>query len=92
MTDEQIADDERGVTNTTTLLADWDMDGDFINSANPGTFNGSKVGDIVLTSNYSEFTSRFRNEPAAAVVVADLVEFSVDSSNNVGHAIIIKAA
>ena len=92
LTPEQIENDKKGISYTTTLLADWDMDGDYVNSANAGTYDGTKVGDIVLTNNYSEFTSMFRNTLAVPVVVADKVVFSVRSSGDVGHAIIIKAA
>ena len=74
----------------TGALANWDMVNGYLNAANPGTYDGTAVGDIILTSNYSEFTSRFRNEPATAVVVADLV--TTFSNDGTGHAIIVKAA
>lgn len=90
LTSSQIVNDFKGLAYTTTLLANWDMNNDYVNAANPGTYNGSAVGDIILTSNYSEFTSRFRNEPAAPAVVADDVTFTAD--NETGYAIIVKAA
>ena len=92
LTADQIDNDYVEESYTTTLLANWDMQNDYINAANPGTYDGTKVGDIVLTNNYSEFTSRLRNDPAAAIVVADKVVFSIDSNNDVGHAVVVKAA
>ena len=92
LTAAQILDDYEGKSYTTTLLANWDMKNDYVNSANAGTYDGTAVGDIILKNKYSEFTSRLRYNPAAAIVVADKVVFSVDPSNNVGHAVVVKAA
>ena len=48
------------------------------------------AGDIILNNSYSEFTSRFRNDPADAVIVADDITFSADDKT--GYAIVVKAA
>jgi len=90
LTDDQMEKDYRGLINTTDLISHWSFKINYTDSVS--SYDGTAVGDIILSNNYSEFTSRFRNHPAAAVVVADSVEFSVDSNNNVGHAIIVKAA
>lgn len=93
LTLSEIQKDYEGAAQTTTITANmtdhWDFDNDYVNSVTPGN-NGTKVGDVVLTNNYSEFTSRLRNSPAAAAVVADKLVFSVD--HETGHAILIKAA
>ncbi len=88
LTDSQILDDTLEVNNTTSLISHWDFKDDYIDSVS--AHNGTAVGDIILTSNYSEFTSRFRYEPAAAAVVADKVVFTADGGT--GYAVIIKAA
>jgi len=88
LTAAQIDNDYKGIINTTNLISHWDFNGDYIDSVS--AHNGTAAGDIILTSDYSEFTSKLRNTLAAAPVVADKVVFSVE--NNTGYAIIIKAA
>lgn len=89
LTATQIDDDYKGVINTTSLLANWDMDDDYVNAANPGTYDGAKVGDILLANGYSEFSSRL-GFMTGTPVVADTVQMSVNG--NQGHALVIKAA
>lgn len=88
LTDAQILDDLRDVNYTTGLIAHWDFNNDYIESVTG--YNGTAIGAIILNNNYSEFTSRLRNDCAAAPVVADDISISV--SDGTGHAIIIKAA
>ena len=77
------------ITGTAADLTNWwDMDDDYVDSV--AGENGTAVGAIILTPNFSEFSSRLRYTPAAAAVVADSVTLSVDQG--VGHAVIIKAA
>ena len=90
LTDAQILDDYNEVPNTTSLISHWKFDGDYLDAVTASNNDGTAVGDITLTNNYSEFTSRFRNDLAAAPLVADKVLIS--TSNGSCHAIIIKAA
>lgn len=90
LTDAQVYDDYQGINNTTSLISHYDFDGDYLDSVTANNNDGTAVGDIILTNNYSEFTSRFRNTLAAAPVVADKVLFTSD--NGTGYAIVIKAA
>ena len=53
-----------------------------------GGEDGTAVGDVILTDNYSEFTSKLRN--LATPVVADDITMSVN--NETGYAIVVKAA
>jgi len=89
----EVAQDkeEQALTDDSTYLkANWDFDNDYVNAANPGTYNGAAEGTTILVNNYDEFTSRFRFSPSAAPVVADKILFAVN--NNTGYAIVIKAA
>lgn len=89
--ESQIVDDFNNINYApVTLIANWDMHDGYVNAANAGTYDGTAVGDIILVNTYSEFTSRLRNDAAAAPVVAD--EISITSDQGTGHAIIIKAA
>jgi hypothetical protein len=88
LTDAQVVDDYNEVNYTTGLIAHWAFNGDYLESVT--AYDGTAVGAIILTSNFSEFTSRFRYDPAAAAVVADKVLFTADGGT--GHALIIKAA
>ena len=64
------------------------MKDDFVESVTG--YTGTKVGDVILSNAYSEFTSRLRHTPSALAVVADKIALSCD--RDIGHAIIIKAA
>lgn len=88
LTDAQVLDDSNNVPYTTSLVAHWDMHDGYVDIV--GAENGTAVGDIILNNSYSEFTSRLRNDPAAAPVVADDVTFT--AVNGTGYAIIVKAA
>lgn len=88
LTAAQVLTDYQETPNTTNLISHWDMNGDYIDSVS--AHDGTAVGDIILTGTYSEFTSRLRNEPAAAPVVAD--DISISTLNGTGYAIIVKAA
>lgn len=90
LTDQQILDDYGGKHLSTGCIAWWKFEEDYTETITPATNNGTAVGGIILTPNYSEFTSRLRNSPAAAPVVADTVCFTV--SGQTGHALVIKAA
>ena len=86
---DQIFADYQGTPNTTSLTEHWDFDEDYVSSGSDAT-SGTVVGDVLLSNNYSEFSSRLRNSLAAAPVVADSV--TCFASDGTGHAIIIKAA
>ena len=92
LTDAEILNDYQNTAlsdDGTYLQAHWDFVEDYVD-AGLGADNGTAVGDVTLINNYSEFTSRLRQDPAAAIVVADtLVTFA---DNGVGHAVIVKAA
>lgn len=92
LTETEILSDLRGVAlsdDGTYLQSHWDFVEDYVD-AGLGADNGTAVGGIVLTNNYSEFTSRLRNSPAAAAVVAD--KLLCFANNGTGHAVLIKAA
>lgn len=92
LTADEVEKDSRDVAvQASTLQLHLDMDNDFID-AGLGADNGTAVGDIILDNNYSEFTSRLKHTMAAPVVVGDDITISIDSLNNTGHAIVVKAA
>jgi len=72
------------------MIRNWDMNDDFINAANPGTYNGTKVEDLILCHGCSEFTTRLRYEPTTPLVVAD--DVSISTNKGTGYAVIVKAA
>lgn len=88
LTDSQILDDFKGINYTTNLCDNWKFDGDYVDSVD-ATYNGTAVGDIILTNNYSEFTSRLRYTTGIPVVADSLICFADDGT---GHAIVIQAA
>lgn len=95
LTPEQILNDmlepaKNAALNASNLESHWDFDDDYVD-AGLGADNGTVVGDVVLNNNYSEFTSRMRFMTAVPVV-ADSINFAIDSMNNIGHAIVIQAA
>ena len=83
--DEVLENYKEGGT-TTNLIAKWDMHDDYVDSV--GGEDGTAVGDVILTDNYSEFTSKLRN--LAVPLVADDISISVE--NDTGYAIVVKAA
>jgi hypothetical protein len=88
LTADQVKDDYRGATNTTSLLAHYKMDGDVLNRANEGTYNGTIVGALIYCD-ANEFASRL-TFGAGTVLVADSVLIS--TSNGMGFALVIQAA
>jgi hypothetical protein len=88
LTCDQIKNDFRGVTNTTSLLAHYKFDGDVVNRANEGTYDGTVVGALIY-SDANEFASRL-TFGAGTVLVADSVLIS--TSNGMGFALVIQAA
>ena len=92
LTAAEVADDIKGLSlsdDATYLKAHWDFDNDYVNAANPGTYTGTAESTIILTNNYSEFTSRLLN-CGITVLAADNVTLSVD--NDTATAIVIDAA
>jgi len=91
LTDAEVKNDSKELVNTNNLHNHWDMRDD-LTDAGTGADDGTDTGaDGLLINNYSEFTSRFKHS-AGVPVVADLITIDVDSSNNIGHAVVIKAA
>lgn len=95
LTDTQILNDysepaKNATLNAASLESHWDFADDYIDNG-LGADSGTVVGDVVLNNNYSEFTSRMRFMTAVPVV-ADAINFAIDSANNTGHAIVIQAA
>ena len=91
LTNAEVLKDSQGKVNTTNLHNHWDMKDDLVDQGS-GADNGTDTGtDGILLNNYSEFTSRLKHS-AGVPVVADLITTSIDTQNNTGHAIIIKAA
>lgn len=85
----EVDSDYRCITvQAASLQSYWDMDDDYVD-AGLGLDNGTAVGDIVLTNNYCEFTSRLRNMTGVPVVADSLVCFA---DCQTGHAIVIQAA
>lgn len=63
----------------------------YTNAANPGTYDGTKVGDFTRVNTANEFTARLQYEPAVPLLVADvMLGFSVEDA--VGYALVVKAA
>ncbi len=87
LTASQVLDNYIGTGTTTNLVAKWDMIEDYVDSV--GGEDGTAVGDIILTENYCEFTSKFKFQPSAPTLVGDATSFSVDG--NTGYAIITLA-
>ena len=88
LTGAQVLDDFNGIINTTNLIAQWDMIDNVDDDV--GGKDGTIVGVILVSDNYSEFSSKWRFTPSAEPVIADEFGFSVE--NETGYAVIIKAA
>ena len=96
LTDAQVLRDFNSfipdnITGTTGDLKNhWDFDDDLID--NVAGENGTNTGGgAILVNNWSEFSSRLAFDTGTPVT-ADTLTFAIDSSNNVGHAIVIQAA
>jgi hypothetical protein len=88
LTADQVYQDYTGVSNTTSLLAWYQFDGDVLNRANEGTYNGTVVGALIYVD-ANEFTSRL-TFGCGTVLVADSV--IIAANNNLGIAVVIQAA
>lgn len=89
LTASQVLDDFRGASNTTSLLAHYNMQGNVVDLATGGgTYDGTIVGDLIYCQG-CEFTSRF-SFGCGTAVVADDVQVSI--SNDLGIATVIQAA
>jgi len=88
LTASQVEDDYRGATNTTSLLAHYKFDGDVLNKANEGTYDGTIVGALIYCQ-ANEFASRLTFGCGTALV-ADTVLISI--SNGMGFGYVIQAA
>lgn len=88
LTADEIAADYRGASNTTSLLAHYMFDGDVLNRANEGTYNGTVVGALIYTD-ANEFASRL-TFGCGTPVTADNV--SVSTAEGIGFAVVIQQA
>ena len=88
LTSAQVLDDFNNNGTTTSLVDRWDMIENVLDDV--GSEDGTIAGEVMLVDNYAEFTSKWRFQPLAEVVIADWWNFSVE--NETGYAIIIKAA
>lgn len=88
LTDAQVLADFKGVINTTNLISQWDMIDNVLDDVSG--HDGTIAGVVLVSDNYSEFSSRWRFTPSAEPVIADESFFSVE--NETGYAVIIKAA
>lgn len=88
LTDAQVDDDFKGIINTTNLIAEWNFTDGVLDSV--GGEDGTIVGVVLVSNNYSEFSSRWRFTASAEPVIADEWAFSVDGET--GYAVLIKAA
>jgi hypothetical protein len=89
LTDAQVLNDSKDIPNTTSLISHYAFNDDYKDSVTASNNDGTAVGDIILTNNYSEFTSRLRNMTGTPLVADSLVCFA---ENETGHAIVIQAA
>ena len=89
LTDAQILDDFRDIDYTTNLISHWNFDGDYKDAVTANNNDGTVVGDIILTNNYSEFTSRLRYTTGVPLVADSVICFA---DNGTGHAVVIQAA
>jgi len=89
LTDAQVLNDSKDIPYTTSLISHYAFNDDYKDSVTASNNDGTAVGDIILTNNYSEFTSRLRNMTGTPLVADSLVCFA---ENETGHAIVIQAA
>ncbi|MCH7724208.1 MAG: LamG domain-containing protein [Bacteroidetes bacterium] len=87
LTAAEVLDNFNGHGPTGNLIATWDMKDNVLDDV--GGENGTIVGQVILSDNHSEFTSKF-SFLLTPTVVADIFNFSVE--NDTGYAIIVKAA
>jgi hypothetical protein len=89
LTGDQIKNDFNEVNNTTNLISHWDFNDDYLDRVTASNNDGTAVGDIILTNNYCEFTSRLRYMTGVPLVADSLVCFA---DGGTGHAVVIQAA
>ena len=89
LSEAQVLDDLRGISNTTSLISHWNFNDDLLDQVTASNNDGTAAGDIILTNNYCEFTSRLRYTTGVPLVADTLVCFADDRT---GHAIVIQAA
>ena len=90
LSQDQIVDDMKGVSNTTSLFGHYTWTDTTLYTDVTGTYNGIKVGDFTRVNQGNEFVARLQYEPAAPVVVADGIAISI--SDNRADAVLVKAA
>ena len=88
LTDAQVVNDFNGTVNTTNLISQWDMVDNVLDDV--GGHDGTIVGVVLVSNNYSEFSSKWRFTPSAEPVIADEFTFGIEDQE--GYAILIKAA
>ena len=88
LTADQVVLDKNGV-HISGMLADYDLDGDLLDSATGGTtYQGTKVGDIIF-SDANEFACRL-TFGCGIPVTADNIVMSIDKG--VGFALVVQQA
>jgi hypothetical protein len=85
---EVLSDYQNTQVQNDNLTAHWDFVDDLVDNGSDAD-DGTIVGDLLLSNNYSEFTSRLRYSTGVPVVADSLVCFASGES---GHAIVIQAA
>lgn len=88
LTADQVYQDYQGVTNTTSLLAHYKFDGDVLNRANEGTYNGTIVGALVYCD-ANEFASRLTFGCGTPVTADNIV---MVAQNGQGFALVVQQA
>lgn len=88
LTADQVYQDYQGVSNTTSLLAHYKFDGDVLNRANEGTYNGTIVGALIYCD-ANEFTSRL-TFGCGTPVTADNI--CMMAQNGQGMALVVQQA
>ena len=88
LTDAQVVADFNGTINTSTLISHWNMDDNVLDDVSG--HDGTIVGVVLVSDNYSEFSSRYRFVPSAEPVLADDINITLEDQT--AYAVIIKAA
>lgn len=88
LTADEVLDDFRGKTNTTGLLAHYKFDGDVLNRANEGTYNGTIVGALIYCD-ANEFASRLTFGCGTPVTADNIVMMA---QNGQGFALVVQQA
>lgn len=88
LSSDEINKDYNGGSTTATPDAHYNMEGQVLNVANPGTYNGTIVGALIYADG-SEFSSRL-TFGCGIPVTADNVSVSI--SGNQGYAVVVQQA